>query len=1048
MNTANLPNELDILFENEKINTVKYILLEKNENKKYSVEINKTEDSILIEANQIQNPEIIYKISLNLDDFYQLSKGFKMFDNLEEIYDTLHNIFISNKASIIKKEYNFMIIVFTIYLILGKKQEINIKLNNCSLSKDIDNAHIIKINKLENEIKKLINDNNTLFNKMKDLEDITKAQNDEITNLKNIIISKKTKIKNTGSIIDKNKANKIIKGFIVWIDSKVNNEENKKYKKMIEENELIEQFNLEIFCFNNLEEAINFILNFIDFKPLFIIISGSLYPYYYHIIKENINIIRCLPISIIFTSNKGKEILLKRRNQFNLTEEILDSINNPFYNLGGICSNIDSCINFIFNYIMNNQNNYKPKEYNKNQNRSYDGCITFELINSKNQLYLPFKYNELINEEKISNNEIQIFINYLLMNHQENKIVNLILPLLYNKEIPHEIIAKFILRAYTMQTSFCYEMNYLLMKSKGKPYQPFIKIAYEGLLNNSLYISFDEYLYRGSQMSKLEINKIMKEFEMWKKKPKNNLPSFILYSRSFLSFSKEEKEAKKFIKKTDDNNYSIFFILKNYYNQINNYSSNADIESLSIFGNEKEVLFFPFSCFCLENIYKDNYQGIDCIIINLEYLGKYSHILRDIHNDENFKNNYINTFNNQNFVKELIKSEVFSKAIQEEEDNEDKNKNKTKYVFKKIKKKIKQELNIEINEETNDKNILQENNNIIINAKEKIFLEEKNDNVINFEEIASKLDKIKLPKVKSFYFYLTSFKPEKTENIWSGEFDDENQKTGKGKEYDFDDNIVFEGEYYNNEKIRGIEYYIIGTKKFEGDYNNNKRWNGIFYDINNKYKYELNSGKGFIKEYYENGCLAFEGEIRQGEKNGKGKLYDECGHLVFEGELENGIKKGKGILYDYRGNIIFEGEINNNEKISGKEFKYNEKCELINHKNDNEQKMYNFISKKDYMNFSNIDNCVWIMKKENKKELYINTLFEGEYKEGKKYKGKEYDNNGKLIFEGEFRNDKRWNGIILEGEYKDGIEYKGKENYTTKMIIEEGTQEDDIYLVF
>ena len=47
-----------------------------------------------------------------------------------------------------------------------------------------------------------------------------------------------------------------------------------------------------------------------------------------------------------------------------------------------------------------------------------------------------------------------------------------------------------------------------------------------------------------------------------------------------------------------------------------------------------------------------------------------------------------------------------------------------------------------------------------------------------------------------------------------------------------------------------------------------------------------------------NGCLFFEGEIKNGEKTGKGKIYDECGHLIFEGNLENGIKQGKGKVYN------------------------------------------------------------------------------------------------------------------------------------------------------
>ena len=62
--------------------------------------------------------------------------------------------------------------------------------------------------------------------------------------------------------------------------------------------------------------------------------------------------------------------------------------------------------------------------------------------------------------------------------------------------------------------------------------------------------------------------------------------------------------------------------------------------------------------------------------------------------------------------------------------------------------------------------------------------------------------------------------------------------------------------------------------------------------------------------------------------------------------------------------------------------------------------------------------------------------FEGEYLDGKRNgKGKEYDYDGKLEFEGEFKNDKIWNGkgrIIYKhggcvGEFKDGRLWNGKE---------------------
>ena len=68
-------------------------------------------------------------------------------------------------------------------------------------------------------------------------------------------------------------------------------------------------------------------------------------------------------------------------------------------------------------------------------------------------------------------------------------------------------------------------------------------------------------------------------------------------------------------------------------------------------------------------------------------------------------------------------------------------------------------------------------------------------------------------------------------------------KNGKGIEYDDDGNLIFEGEYLNDER----------------------------------------NGKG--KEYYyDNGGLIFEGQYLNGKRNGKGKEHGYDGILEFEGE--------------------------------------------------------------------------------------------------------------------------------------------------------------------
>ena len=142
--------------------------------------------------------------------------------------------------------------------------------------------------------------------------------------------------------------------------------------------------------------------------------------------------------------------------------------------------------------------------------------------------------------------------------------------MIHIKEIPHEIIAKYFLRTYTLGTSFYKKINNLLMKQKGKDYQTYINILFEGLLNDSLIVSKDDYLYRGSNMSKKEIDKIIELFNQFEEKNvEKSLPVFLLYSRSFLSFTKNKKNIESFIGKTDNENYACAFELKNCVDKTN-----------------------------------------------------------------------------------------------------------------------------------------------------------------------------------------------------------------------------------------------------------------------------------------------------------------------------------------------------------------------------------------------------------------------------------------------------------------------------------------------
>ena len=93
------------------------------------------------------------------------------------------------------------------------------------------------------------------------------------------------------------------------------------------------------------------------------------------------------------------------------------------------------------------------------------------------------------------------------------------------------------------------------------------------------------------------------------------------------------------------------------------------------------------------------------------------------------------------------------------------------------------------------------------------------------------------------------------------------QRNGKGKEYE-NTFLEFEGEYKIGERNgKGKEYYWNNKLNFEGEYLYGKRWNGKGFDEKGNIIYEFNNGKGKIKEYLDE-RLFIECEYIYGEKNG------------------------------------------------------------------------------------------------------------------------------------------------------------------------------------
>ena len=82
------------------------------------------------------------------------------------------------------------------------------------------------------------------------------------------------------------------------------------------------------------------------------------------------------------------------------------------------------------------------------------------------------------------------------------------------------------------------------------------------------------------------------------------MPGSIVFSRSFLSFSKEKKLAEKFLNNSNNNKdlSKVLYVLENDNTLGYDLSTHGDIEKISFYPNEKEVLFFPFSSFEIKSV--------------------------------------------------------------------------------------------------------------------------------------------------------------------------------------------------------------------------------------------------------------------------------------------------------------------------------------------------------------------------------------------------------------------------------------------------------------
>ena len=405
------------------------------------------------------------------------------------------------------------------------------------------------------------------------------------------------------------------KDSIIWIDQNVVNKENKTtyetYKPKL--------LNYNFICFKSVQKAFKFIKkkkNYFEFRLFYTIVSGRLAEEFYTEYVKFIDDYNIISANIVYCMNQEYH---EKKPYFK----------DNFLNTGKITVNFDEVIEYILKNEYNWENikqNYQ--EYNTENEKYGDVFLT---INTKNEheLHLAIVVGKLINSSLIEKGEIEKFQDLLFQRYckaYDNNVLRLIKPS-YNKNInvPLHLLTKAFFKFYTeegyddhkdIRKSFYRDLNKDLTNEKFDDYHPFIFLLYDSL-NKGFMKSYRNTLYRGGKLSKTEFENIIKN--------KTDDEGLFYFSKNFLSFSKDEKNAKNFLKPIEngENAISVLFIIEKIKKD-DFFITNIDIENLSQFKNEKEVLVLPMTCFEIVKIDEEEiFNNVKYRKIYLNYLDKY-----------------------------------------------------------------------------------------------------------------------------------------------------------------------------------------------------------------------------------------------------------------------------------------------------------------------------------------------------------------------------------------------------------------------------------------
>ena len=457
---------------------------------------------------------------------------------------------------------------------------------------------------------------------------------------------------------------------IIWFDEDVNSPENTDYLKKIKS----EFPNFNISTIKKDKELFDKIKN-LRFKAYIIIMNGRKFQIFIEYFLKNK---KSIPISAIFTSDKA----LKENYNANYKKYLEDQFYNPL----GISVNITDLLNSIKQFLNQLKNEINEIKFGfTREPQDYKDCYSFEYLNNEYQLVFPVLYNKIMSHKEISNEEKKSANKYILEKYGEDiQIKEKIIPLINVNNIPENILAKFWGNIYTMPSNFYKNLNHSLMKKEKTDNEEqkeneeyinsYVQVLYSGL--KEFEFTKKIMLYRGARLSNEEFEILNKFYENRKINKEEFEPSYLMYSRAFLSFTKEEDKTLQFLS-SGEGTKTILFRLNNILD--NEILSNADLKEISDIPEEKEVLFFPFSAFIITNISKKN-ENI--YYIDLEYLGIYKHNIDKCIEEVNNNPDNPELFNKiirTPFAKDCIQSQIITSKS--EKNNTEENISKSQEII-------------------------------------------------------------------------------------------------------------------------------------------------------------------------------------------------------------------------------------------------------------------------------------------------------------------------------------------------------------------------------